>query len=429
MRVRRTAFRGDSSRPRIFGRHRFGPAALLAVLLAMVVAVPIASAATVISERNPTIAAGRTFDDDVYLFGNDVQFDGQATRDVNVAGADITFGTSSRVSGNVNVAGNEVQLSGTVERSVRAAGRVVTISGTINGDVVVAARTVRIQKGTRIRGDMLVQAQNTTIAGTIDGDLRGHSNALTLTNGQVSGAINLGGDSLHINGTSRVLGTIRYQSGNDPDIANTAAVSGTIQRVDPTTVSSGDYAIPAGYVWKLYRLVALLVAGLILVLVIPTGIAAAADGVRRRLPITLILGVVALILIPIAALFLLATVIGIPVAVALLAAYAVVLYLSQVVVGIALGRWLLPTGWRSYGRGFNILAMTIGVIIIGLVRLIPYGPIDTIVALVVAILGIGAIFTATRNDGRRLRVPATATGAGRGATLNAFGGYDAPRQQ
>ena len=408
---------------------RFGHAALIALLLVTVVAVPLASAATVISERNPTIAAGRTFDEDVYLFGNDVEFDGQATRDVIVAAADITFGASSRVSGNVNVAGNEVHLGGTVERSIRAAGRTVTISGNIDGDVVVAAQTVRVQKGTRIRGDVLLQAQTTTIEGVIDGDLRGHSKSLNLNNGQVSGQVNLAGDTFHVDGTSRLLGTIRYESNHDPEIANTASVGGTIQRVDPTTFSSGDFAIPAGFVWKLYRLVALLLAGLLLVLVLPTGMAVAADGVRRRLPITFIVGTIGLILIPIAALFLMATIVGIPVSVTILAAYGVILYVSQVIVGLALGRWLLPVTWRSYGRGFNLLAMAIGVIIIGLVRLIPFFPVDQIVALIVAILGIGAVFTATRNDGRRLTVPNEVIRGSGGPAMNAYGGYDVPSGQ
>lgn len=427
--MRPTAFQRKRSRLPGSRALRFGPAALLSMLLVIVAAVPLASAATVISERNPTITTGRTFDEDVYLFGNDVEFDGQATRDVIVAAADITFGTGSRVSGNVNVAGNEVRLSGTVERSIRAAGRTVTISGNIDGDVVVAAQTVRIQKGTRIRGDVLLQAQTTTIDGVIDGDVRGHSGALNLNNGQVSGQVNLAGDTFHVNGTSRVLGTIRYESNHDPDIANTASVGGTVQRIDPTTFSSGDFAIPAGFVWKLYRLVALLLAGLLLILVLPSGMAAAADGVRRRLPITFIVGAVALILIPIAALFLMATIVGIPVSLALLAAYGVVLYVSQVIVGLALGRWLLPVTWRSHGRGFNLLAMAIGVIVIGLVRLIPFYPVDQIVALIVALLGIGAVFTATRNDGRRLTIPADMTGRAGGPAMNAYAGYDTPAHQ
>jgi hypothetical protein len=58
---------------------------------------------------------------------------------------------------------------------------------------------------------------------------------------------------------------------------------------------------------------------------------------------------------------------------------------------------ILPGSWKAGSRGFNILAMAIGVIVIGAIRMIPAPYISPLVALVVAILGVGGVLTAFRN--------------------------------
>ena len=68
----------------------------------------------------------------------------------------------------------------------------------------------------------------------------------------------------------------------------------------------------------------------------------------------------------------------------------VTLYLSQVFIGLALGRFILPDRWGDLGRGYNLLAMTIGVIILFAPRFIPLPFLDPAISVVVALLGLGA---------------------------------------
>lgn len=399
MRVSRQPRRQTGLWPlRIGGRSRRLATVIVTLLLTMVIGVPLISAAVVLNDDQTTVLAEQTIDEDAYIFGNDVNFNGTASRDIVSATNDFSLGETARVGGNVNVAGNDVRLAGTVERSARVAARTVTITGSIGGDVVVAAQNVRIEAGARISGDLLVAAQDVTVLGQVGGDIRGNAGSLTLSNGQVGQNLDLSVDDLAIEGTSRVGGTVRYSGDDDASVASTASVTRPVERTESSAISAGDYSVGRGIAWDVAKLLSMLFTGLIVVLVAPVASSAVADGVRRRFPATIIFGVIALILVPIIAILLLFTVIGIPVSIVGLILYGVALYLSQVFVGLAIGRLILPRGWRSYGRGYNILAMVVGVLLIGLVRLIPIPFLNLVIALIVALLGLGALFTATREN-------------------------------
>ena len=401
MRESRRARQGPVRTSLRFGNlSRRATTCLLTLLLAMVIGVPLISAAVILDDDRTTIQAGKTIDEDAYIFGNQVSFNGAATRDIVSATNDFTLGDTARVGGNVNVAANDVRLAGSIERSVRVAARKVVVTGTIGGDLVVAAQTVRIEAGARITGDLLIAAQDVTIFGQIGGQIRGQSNQLSLTDATVGQDVLVAVDDLEVRGSSVVSGGIRNESDSAAAIAGTATVAGPVERSDPGGVSAGGFSVGGGVGWGIARLLFLLMTGLVVVLVAPVASSAVADGVRRRFPATLIAGVVAIVLVPLIATLLLFTLIGIPVSIVAFTLFAVALYLSQVFVGLAIGRTILPRGWRSYGRGYNILAMAIGVTLIGLLRLIPIPFIDLVLAILVALLGLGALFTAIRDEHR-----------------------------
>jgi len=81
--------------------------------------------------------------------------------------------------------------------------------------------------------------------------------------------------------------------------------------------------------------------------------------------------------------------------------YLTVLYLSQVFVGLAIGRWLLPKSWDVGGRGYNLLAMAIGVAAIGGLRLIPAPYVSGVISVVVGVLAFGGVVSAANNARRR----------------------------
>jgi hypothetical protein len=116
-----------------------------------------------------------------------------------------------------------------------------------------------------------------------------------------------------------------------------------------------------------------------------------ADAARAHFGWTLLAGFVALVVIPAAVLVLLITVVGIPLAALTVLAYPALLLLGYVAAGIALGDAALKRWFAACAshRGWRAGAAALGVLVIGLLALIPWlGP---LVAFLALIAGIGAL--------------------------------------
>src|SRR5690606_39394435 len=114
--------------------------------------------------------------------------------------------------------------------------------------------------------------------------------------------------------------------------------------------------------WLVMRLLwalGFLLAGALLVALLPGIAAAASDGLRTRPGVSVGLGIMWLVLLPIAIAIVMATVIGLPLGMLLLATYLIVLYLAGIVAALAIGRLALRD-WTRGARGRLVAAFLLG---------------------------------------------------------------------
>jgi hypothetical protein len=94
------------------------------------------------------------------------------------------------------------------------------------------------------------------------------------------------------------------------------------------------------------------------------------------------------------------TLVGLPLGALLLAGYLIALYTSQIAVGLAIGRFILPRSWHDGSRGFYLLAMTLGVLIVVGLKLIPVPWVAGIIGAIVTLWGFGAVAMLAWRTGR-----------------------------
>ena len=374
-------------------RTRRGTALLVGSLLALALIAPVA-AAEFLNGDSPRVPRGTTVSEDLYVAGREVEIAGTVTRDLLVMAGDLSIADSGRVDGNVNAAVDQATIAGEVGRSLRVAARDVTIVGTVGGDVVVAGATVEIERGASVAGDVIVAGGEVEILGDVGGDVRGSAGSVVI-DATIDGDVRLDSDDIELRSDARIGGRLEYTSADEAEIDQGAIVTGGVDRDEPERFGLED-GLVGWLTGVILRLLWLLVAGAVLILLLPRGCVAVADGVRHRPLGSLLYGLLFMIVTPILIVILLVTVVGLPVALIGLAAYLAALYLSQVVVGLAIGRFILPNRWGDEGRGFNLLAMTIGVLIIAGLRLIPLPFVSEAIALIVAVFGLGAIVLGPR---------------------------------
>lgn len=366
---------------------RLGLIAFGIILIIATLALPLLTAATtVLGDNDVTIPTTDVIEDDLVVTSNTFVLDGDASMDVLVFARDVDL--NGNVGGSVNVAASSVTIRGNVDGSVRIAAGTVSIRGTVNGDVLVFGGTVTVEQGGVVRGGLTLHGGTLTNRGTVSGDVSGTMEQLSIA-GPVGGDVNVRVGDLDMEPGGSVAGNLSYVSGSDADIASSATVGGTVERqsIAPWGI---DDSFRGRFFSPLVRTLWMLVAGAIVISLAPR-LASALDRNMRRPLVVIIVGVIALVAIPALAIVLAISVIGLPVGLILIALYLIALYLSQYVVGQRLGTLILPNGWNDGSRGYLLLSMTIGVLLLSLLRYLPIPYVGNIIDLVITAGGLGAI--------------------------------------
>lgn len=347
----------------------------VAVITLLVLAPAATLAAEFRSEPNAVIIpSGETITDDLYTSSGTATIDGTVQGDLYVAGGTVDI--AGTVTGDVVATGGTVTISGTVQDDVRVAGGQVTLRGRVTDDVFAASGTFTATPSSTVGGTTFISAGQSTLAGTFQ---------------QVTAAVG----NLTVAETARINGDLTYWSGQAAEIAEGAVITGTVNQRTDTAARPTVGTLVATTVVS--ALITILMAYLFL-LVLPGKSLALSRLVWDRFWLNLLCGFLFLVLVPIVMLLLLASVVGAPLALLVLAIYLIMLYLANLVAAIAVGDWVV----RQFQRGeerhtVNSLwwAPPIGVVILTLIALIPF-----IGWLAILIIYLGALGSLLQYDWR-----------------------------
>lgn len=372
----------SSSRSRYLGLVAFAIIMLLAF-----VAVPIlGSASTYKSGFSVDVTQRNIGEGNVYVFAPEMRFDASATKDVSIV--TVTGNVHGRIGGNLNLLAGRTSVRADVDGSVIVAGGSVSIHGRIGGDLVIAGGNVMLANQASVSGDLIMAGGTVRIDGRVLGTVYG--TALNVQqSGSVSGDMEIQTSRLVLKDNARVSGDIRYQSPVDASISTTARVTGTAERTNtaPWSGIGGGALQPFG---SLLKLTWSLLAGAAVIAIVPRLASRVADHATPPLQ-PVVIGLLSLVLLPVIALLLIGTILLIPLGLTLLVLFPIGLYLSQVFAGLAIGRYLTPRSWRDGSRGYLLLSMTLGVIIIAVIRMVPIPFLGPIVTAIVAFWGFGSV--------------------------------------
>ena len=287
--------------------------------------------------------------------------------------------------------GGAVSISEPVDGPVHAAGGTVAVTAPVKGTVRIAGGTVRLGSDAVISGDAMLAGGNVAVDGAIKGELSAAGGQVRI-NGAVDGDATVAAGTLDLGPDARIGGKLTFRGGNlrrDPG----AQVAGAVEQM-PGRWRVHDRTwggrLAHGWFWISF---AVLMAAL-LAAAFPTASDRMARELRERPWITPILGFVALMTIPVAAVLLMITIIGIPLGILALIAYGVLLFVAYVWVAVVVGGMLLDrvkpeTAARAAWRvGAAVLAM----LVLALLVRVPL--LGGIIKFVVLVVGLGMIIAA-----------------------------------
>lgn len=362
-------------------------------VLAMILIVGVAAQTQTNTAQNSNTAPPAQ--EDFWTAGQNVEINKEGVRgDAALVGANVKI--SGDVKGYLMAAGANVNVDAPIGNDLWAAGANVIVTAPVADNATMAGSTVVLEPGATIGGDARIAAGNAEIKSRVARNLN-----ISAANAQISSEI--GGkteayvENLTLNSGAVVRGDLVVHSPNEPVISPQAQVLGRVdyQRVERNDRSSGGKLVASWLMSFLW----LTVLGLAAVRASAVWTNRVSEMIKNQPGNSFLAGFIATILVPIVALILLITFLGIPLAVVLGAFYVIGFILSGVFVSYLVGSWILPRIKRWENSG--VAKIIVGALIVSFVYTIPL--IGFLAQTAVLFFGFGALMLERRDFFRQMR--------------------------
>ncbi|MBU1202514.1 hypothetical protein KKH39_00490 [Patescibacteria group bacterium] len=284
-----------------------------------------------------TLAKDKVINTNYYAAGNSIEIYGTVNGDIFVAGDTITI-DSENINGDIFVAGNNISIKGKINGSIRAVGQRVDVSGEVSGNAMALGQNFRVDSNGKVLGHVTFFGQMVSIVGEI-GRLEGAMEKASIS-GKVINDVDVylsgtpANNPLQLSEGANVGGNLYYQSLSKLNI-NKDFVVGDIS-FNKIVKEKDRFLDKAGIFGMIVKFFGMIVVGMIGIYLWPRVFSDAYNRTKKHSVRTLLKGILLLVVTPLACLLIAITVIGLPLAMIIMGAWLIGLYLAQV-----MGAWLL----------------------------------------------------------------------------------------
>lgn len=384
-----------------FFARRWRPAAALLAVAAwqgMPVAAqaPASTQSTASGQATQNAAKAPAADRNIYAAGRQVRPAAQVQGDYSAMGAKVVV--DQPVGGDAMLAGGSVDVRAPVGDDVRVGGGDIGIESSIGGELFATGGNITLTPTAVIGRSAALYGSDVTIAGRIGGDLRVTASRITL-DGEVGGKAKLVADEIVLGPKARITGALTYVSPSELRKAEGATIGGPVVREEApaqqgsngTFERSWERSFSAPW-WGggLMTFLAFLAAGALFLLLVPRFATKAAARIRYSPWAALGLGFATAIATPVLAVLLFVTLLGIPLGIALLALYPLLLMVGFLVGVVFIGEMLVARLRKGGSAGFGsaVLWFALALVLTVLLSNVPFVG-GALVALL-SLAGVGA---------------------------------------
>jgi cytoskeletal protein CcmA (bactofilin family) len=316
---------------------------IAASLLAIVAALPSTGHAYEIrrSDAGVVVAADETINDTLLALGQTVTIDGNINGDLLAFGQEVTV--RGNVTGNLLTGAQSITIEGTVGGSVLSAGEDVALENArIGRDFYGFGNDVDIGSGANVAGNAMGFGETVDVDGRVGVDFKGFGSMVSVS-GAVEGDVEGFGRTISVRPTARVGGnvTAHVDSAGDLNVADGATVGGAVnEQLVEREQRRNHYETFGYYFSQVIRLAGAFLTGLVLLWLFPVLRDVSLPNVMAVLR-SFGIGLAAAVTLPVAAVIICITVVGIPLGILTFILGAVGLYFSKAVMAQIIGRGVL----------------------------------------------------------------------------------------
>lgn len=327
--------------------------------------------------------------EDAFAFAELVESDVPLLGDLVSAGYSIRI--DEPVGQDVSAAGFLVQIFGDVGDDVRIAGNMITIAGKVADNVFAAGSEIILRDGSEVGGDFWAVGETVEINAPILGSVRVNAQKV-IVNARISGDVRLNAADIEFQDSGFIAGSLEYWSPNEN--VSVGRVGGDIVYHKSSTphIEASSFERKIQKMWSaesLLSLISMLVIGA-LVLYFFRNYFVSFSGVSKKSPfVSMGIGFLTLLSLPILTLILAITVIGLPLSFLSLLVLGFIVVLAVILDAFVIGSFIFPVTKKTpYWHVFG--SFSLGSVILFLLPLIPLG-LGYIFAFLVFLVSLGSL--------------------------------------
>jgi len=338
-------------------------------------------------KRVVTVSETETINDTLFVASETVIIKGAINGDLVATGQRITIDGS--VSGNVFAFAESITIRGDVAGLVIGAGSSVELIGSkVSGNLAIAGEKLSMDDESSVAGNAMMAGNNATIDGPVGQDLYTFTETTEL-NSSVGQNMETFSNRVRLLDNANIAGNARLRVKDQEHLHRStgAIVNGEIEFLDlpDQLADASPYAGIKFYLWQLARLLSAVLAGLVLLWLVPQ-FRAVRIGTGVEVLTTVGMGLVTLVSLPIIAAVLAITLIGLPFTFLAVVSWLMFIYLAKIVVGLFVGKTLL-TNTRYANNDFALLMAGIATVLVA----VNLPAIGGIASFLITTFGIGLI--------------------------------------
>jgi len=324
---------------------------------------------------------------DVYIAGGSVTSSGNIKGDLITGGGNVVI--TGDVESDVIAGGGNITILSNIGDDVRVGGGTIIITGKIGGDLIAGGGQINIT-GAGIGGDVAIGAGDVRIDAPVAGNLF-IAGGNVFINAPIGGDVKIQAEKVTLGSAAVISGNLAYKASNELVKEEGAIVKGVVdfQQIENKKTSARVLAA-MGSAFLLWKFLAILVCALLVGLVFRRYTKEVIILSTKRPLYELGKGVIIAIVVPIISVFLLVTLLGIPLGILGLLCFILMMFLACIIAPIVVGSVVYSYFSK---KEFEVSWQTIllGVFLWMLLGLIPF--IGWLILILVMFIVLGSLVT------------------------------------
>ncbi|NCD34914.1 MAG: hypothetical protein EOL87_16040 [Spartobacteria bacterium] len=368
---------------------------LLGSIACLLFTAPPCSALQFLKEEVFTLESGHALEQETWLYcDTDATVDGTAENELFLL-ANRTAQLSGLMQDDIWVAASQIVFDGNVQQHLRGLASSISGNGSVSNNLFLAGNSIMLDTNTVVAGESCLIGETVVAKGIYHKKVTVYAASITLE-GQFDTDVYLAGSDIVIMPGTIISGNISYLSQTDLILDPKVIVGGTVGRALPSESDEAEnkYSWLAPALTQLYYMLAAMIFGALFVSIFSQTAMRSWQFLRTDFLRTGMMGFGMFFLIPILAIFLLSTVICIPISLSVIAGYFFLAYAGKIVFSIYIGRFICHPLRRSLrkcsSRNLLFINMSTGLFVL-YVMAFSGGMTQQIIWMVSTTSGLGAL--------------------------------------